>query len=249
MTNLYFFLCVMNSRVAGIEVSVSWIDRIRKHMGLSRKKLQLVSNQRNTPAVQLLRYSYCRLAINFPLPRVVFLDESNFDCGVLARKYGVSRGLRCENRVHRVSASRWSLISVMGLQGVNYFETLDTTRTGVDGQRFSLFLTRLSAVLPRDTIIVMDNAPIHTEAHTRQVIARIPQTVVFQSPYSPDLNPIELLFGLVKTFIKRFERSQNSIPRCIANVFRLYVQEHHCMSFVNHCLRRWRFIAQTGDAR
>ncbi len=218
-------------------------------MGYSRKKMQLISNQRDNPQVKLHRYAYSRLAIQFPLNRVVFLDESNFDAGVLARKYGVSRGLRCASRVHRVSARRWTLIAVIGIQGVVYYETLETTTGGIDGLRFSNFLARLSAILPPDTIVVMDNAPIHTDARTHEVIARIPQHVVFQSPYSPDLNPIEFLFGLIKTLIKRFERSQDSIPRCIDAVIRHHVEDRHCRSFVLHCLSSWRYIAHTGDAR
>ncbi len=41
------------SRSVGMDVSVSWIQRISHQMGYTRKKMALVSDRRETPQVQL----------------------------------------------------------------------------------------------------------------------------------------------------------------------------------------------------
>jgi hypothetical protein len=49
----------------------------------------------------------------------------------------------------------------------------------------------------------MDNAPIHHSDRLQQMCSDAGVALLYLPPYSPDLNPIELFFGRLKTFIKR----------------------------------------------
>ena len=55
-------------------------------------------------------------------------------------------------------------------------------------------------VLPNNCYVVMDNASIHNDDRLVQILAQKNITLVKLPPYSYDLNPIEMVFGLVKAY-------------------------------------------------
>ena len=52
--------------------------------------------------------------------------------------------------------------------------------------------------LDGDSIIIMDNASFHKTSLTRQLIEDAGHTLLFLPPYSPDFNPIEKDFAIIK---------------------------------------------------
>ena len=53
-------------------------------------------------------------------------------------------------------------------------------------------------LLPRNSFLVADNASVHNEVALCRILARKNITLVKLPAYSYDLNPIEMVFGLVK---------------------------------------------------
>ncbi len=99
-------------------------------------------------------------------------------------------------------------------------------------------MTALSARIPRNALIVLDNARIHRSPEVFQFFSRLPQRAVFLPPYSPDYNPIELLFGLTKVLMKDYDGAQTYIPTVLDEVFRK-ITTQQLTAFVQHCRRLW----------
>ena len=55
------------------------------------------------------------------------------------------------------------------------------------------------------SIIVMDNCSIHHVDYVRDFITDSGILLMFLPPYSPDLNPIESVFGFLKGYLKMHE--------------------------------------------
>ena len=53
----------------------------------------------------------------------------------------------------------------------------------------------------------MDNLPAHKATTVREAIESVGARVVFLSPYSPDFNPIELLFSTLKIKLRQIAAS------------------------------------------
>ena len=53
------------------------------------------------------------------------------------------------------------------------------------------------------SVVFMDNASVHNGETVRELIQEAGARIVFTPPYSPDLNPIEFMFGEYKKFLKR----------------------------------------------
>ena len=60
-------------------------------------------------------------------------------------------------------------------------------------------------LLPND-IVIMDNLPVHKVPAVRRAIEAAGAQLLFLPPYSPDLNPIEMLFAKLKTLFRKADR-------------------------------------------
>lgn len=56
---------------------------------------------------------------------------------------------------------------------------------------------------PKPMVIILDNVSIHTNPGITRLIEEASHVVRYLPPYSPDYNPIELTFGVLKAYIKR----------------------------------------------
>ncbi len=75
-------------------------------------------------------------------------------------------------------------------------------RGGVTAQAYCAVLDEhLPTVLDADSIFMHDNARIHTARHTKKWLKENNIEVMEWPPYSPDLNPIENLWFLLKSAI------------------------------------------------
>ena len=91
---------------------------------------------------------------------------------------------------------------------------------GYDGYCNSeLFLwwikTMLVPKLRRRQIVIMDNASIHKRKEIREAIEKAGCYLVYQPPYSPDLNPIEHFGSWLKKKISSLKQKFNSLDDAI----------------------------------
>jgi transposase len=61
----------------------------------------------------------------------------------------------------------------------------------------------LAPTLSAGDIVIMDNLPAHKGAAVRQIIEATGAELRFLPPYSPDLNPIELVFPKLKGHLRK----------------------------------------------
>lgn len=141
----------------------------------------------------------------------VHLDEIGMDRRDTMGKYGYSwRGRPAVAQKLLVRGQHLSSIAIMSNAGL-----LDclTVTGGVNSDEFYQFIRcqLLPHLKPFDgsnehSIVVMDNASIHHVDGIVSMIEEVGAMVMFLPPYSPDFNPIELLFSKLKRTIKWFEQ-------------------------------------------
>lgn len=76
-----------------------------------------------------------------------------------------------------------------------------------------------SGSVSKGDILVMDNATFHPKARLERIARRHGMKLLFLPPYSPDLNPIEKVFGVFKRLIRKvaeqFKRIEDAIEYAI----------------------------------
>jgi len=93
-----------------------------------------------------------------------------------------------------------TLIAALGLQGVRCSMVLDGP---INADAFEAFVEQvLVPQLQPGDMVVMDNLGSHKRPRTRQLIESAGAVLLFLPPYSPDLNPIELVFAKIKHLLR-----------------------------------------------
>jgi transposase len=75
-----------------------------------------------------------------------------------------------------------------------------------DSKLFNHWLEKcLAPLLKPGKVIVMDNYCIHKSFETQEIIKKAGYEILFLPPYSPDLNPIENYWAILKSRIKKIK--------------------------------------------
>lgn len=108
-----------------------------------------------------------------------------------------------ERLVQKVPHGHWkttTLIAALGVSGVRCSTVVDGA---VNGDVFEAFVGQvLAPQLRGGDVVVMDNLSSHKRARTRELVEAAGAAVLFLPPYSPDLNPIEMVFAKVKQLLR-----------------------------------------------
>ncbi len=128
--------------------------------------------------------------------QLIFIDET-WGKTNMTRLRGRSR--RGERLVSKVPHGHWkttTLIAALGIEGIVCSTVVDGA---VNGDIFEAFVEQiLVPELRSGDVVIMDNLSSHKRARTRMLIEGVGAELVFLPPYSPDLNPIEMVFAKIK---------------------------------------------------
>jgi len=100
---------------------------------------------------------------------------------------------------------RGAKVTVIGAIGWQQVLAVMTLNGSMDGQAFKAFVKEcLLPQLWKGAVVVMDNLPAHKVKEIEPLIQSVGASVIYQSPYSPDFNPIELWWSQLKAFLRQF---------------------------------------------
>jgi len=113
--------------------------------------------------------------------------------------------------------------------------TLGTQWKAVKAKDFTAWVRDcLAPRLQPGDIVLLDNLRAHKAPAVATLIRRRGATVKFLPPYSPDFNPIEPVWALVKKYIRTVAPRTAGALRQAARAARHVVDAHHCAQFFAH---------------
>jgi len=108
-----------------------------------------------------------------------------------------------ERLVAKAPHGHWkttTLIAALSLEGIRCSTVVDGA---INGDVFEAFVEQvLAPQLQAGDLVILDNLSSHRRARTRQLIEAAGATLLFLPPYSPDLNPIEMIFSKIKQLLR-----------------------------------------------
>ncbi|MGL4757923.1 MAG: transposase, partial [Patescibacteria group bacterium] len=84
------------------------------------------------------------------------------------------------------------------------------------------YLNILVSKLPKNSFIVLDNATYHNNNRVKELVKNSNITLIFLPPYSPELNPIERLWGSVKKHLRNYYNNSLSLRENLNNSLLYY---------------------------
>src|SRR3954470_15143800 len=93
----------------------------------------------------------------------------------------------------------------------------------------------LVPTLQLNDIVMMDNLPVHKVAAVRKAIEAAGAQLLFLPPYSPGLNPIEMVFAKMKAVLRREAiRSVDALWRALGSIANA-ITPTECANYIRHC--------------
>lgn len=137
---------------------------------------------------------------------IVYIDESGIDES-LQRQYARSkRGKQVISEVYGKRTERTSMIAGWHHDARKIIAPY-VFNGYTDAKRFNGWVEEclLPSLKPGQTVI-MDNAAFHKSKKTRELIEKAGCKLLYLPPYSPDFNPIEKIWAIIKAYYKTFKQ-------------------------------------------
>lgn len=146
---------------------------------------------------------------------LIFIDETWAGLA-MTRRYGYSPAGE-PAVIH--APIRGPKVSVIGAMSADGPEALAFVKGGVNGAAFVAWIRdKLARRLKPGSLVVMDQLSVHRMASVREELAKHGAKPLFLPPYSPELNPIEHLWAIVKDAVKKTR------PSSMTELIRLFGQ-------------------------
>ena len=112
--------------------------------------------------------------------------------------------------------------------------------SNVDSRVFANFLYLLRVRNSGNVVLILDNAKFHKSSYVFATASRLNITLLFLPPYSPDLNPIELVWKDLKRWVNTYYYSCYALELRMSSIIwflRVIILGIGLISFVT-CLRK-----------
>lgn len=164
---------------------------------------------------------------------LIFVDESGANLQ-MAPLYG--RGYCGERVIKAVPFNRGNRLTMISAISFEKVEAALYGEWAADGEIFLNFITKcLSPVLQDRHFVIMDNVAFHQVNGVREAIESVGAKLIYLPPYSPDLNPIEQMWGKIKNCLRQESaRTLNRFAKSIRSAF-LSIKPNDLENWYKHC--------------
>ena len=164
--------------------------------------------------------------------RLVFIDETGTTTNMVRSRGRSRRGTRL---VGRVPHGHWKIITFVAGLRQNEIVAPFVIDQPMNSVIFLTYVTQcLVPTLKEGDIVVMDNLKPHKTAGVGEAIEAAGAKLLYLPPYSPDLNPIELLFAKLKALLRKYaEPAIEALWKRIGKL--LYeISSSECAAYLRH---------------
>ena len=162
----------------------------------------------------------------------MFVDETWTKTN-MTRTHG--RAPRGHRLVARVPHGRWKTMTFLAALRCDRIDAPCVVDGPINGTIFRAWVEQflIPTLRPRD-VVVLDNLGSHKGLAVRRAIRAAGAHLLFLPPYSPDLNPIEMMFAKLKTLLRKAdERSQAAVTERLGMILDQFTPDE-CSNYLPH---------------
>ena len=161
--------------------------------------------------------------------RLVFIDETWTKTNMAPLRGWAPRGQRL---IGKAPQRRWSTMTFLAALRHDRVEAPWLLDQPINGQSFRLYVERLLVpTLSPGDIVIMDNLGSHKGKAVRRAIRAAGAKLFFLPKYSPDLNPIEMLFSKLKHWLRKAaKRTPDTVCDAIGTILD-DITRHECSNY------------------
>jgi transposase len=164
--------------------------------------------------------------------RLVFIDETAVSTNMVRPNGWNTRG---ERLVGDVPMGHWQTLTfIAGFRQTGIVAPM-VIKGAMNGEAFLAYVEQcLVPTLKRRDIVVVDNVSFHKAAGVAEAIQAAGASLRYLPQYSPEFNPIELVFHPLKALLRKAaERTIEGLERCVRSFIRA-LDPSECMGYFRH---------------
>ncbi len=164
---------------------------------------------------------------------IISVDETCFYLHMRPKTGYAAKGCRLLTNIHHRRHSKVTMLLAISSQGILHWQLLDGS---ANSRTFAEFVSAIPP-LPHHTHLLMDNVSFHKCSHVIETIRAAGLTPLFTPPYTPEWNPVEYAFSVIKRAYRRhpvtsndarhpFDVVHETLQTCIDDDLAAYDPEH-----------------------
>ncbi len=150
----------------------------------------------------------------------MYVDETGIDT-YLYREY--ARAPRGKKIIGEIRGRKYQRVGIVaGKTGHKIIAPFEYSKTMNSDLFEGWFENYLLPALPKDAVIVMDNASFHRKNQLYELSEEYGITIIFLPPYSPEYNPMEHFWFWLKRKVCDFLSKGSTLDDAIFKTFQVY---------------------------
>lgn len=188
-----------------------------------------MAGERDRPDVARRRQQWQAYQGRIDPARLVFIDETWSKTNMAPLRGWAPRG---ERLLAKVPHGRWTTMTFLAALRHDRLTAPWLIDGPINGESFRLYLDKvLIPTLRPGDIVVMDNLGSHKSSLVRRALRAVGAKLFFLPKYSPDLNPIEMLFSKLKHGLRKAAaRTPDAVYQAIVDLLPS-VRSTECANF------------------
>lgn len=132
---------------------------------------------------------------------IISIDETAIYLNSKCTRGWAQKGCKCiiKERDNKIFQKKYSLLMAISNKQVMLYIIHENS---INGQKYLDFIKELIKEYGKKYTLLMDNATIHKTKKFRDYIEHKKIDVLYNIPYNPETNPIEMLFSPIKNNVK-----------------------------------------------
>jgi len=165
------------------------------------EKKTLCAAERHREDVAEERAEWKKLQEVFDIEKLVFIDETWTKTNMTPLYGRAEIGKRVMDDVPHGHWKTTTFLAALRHNGLTAPLVMDGA---INGELFLAYVEQeLVKTLTEGDIVVLDNLSSHKVAGVKEAIESVGAKILYLPPYSPDFNPIELVFSKLKTLVRK----------------------------------------------
>ena len=186
-----------------INISKSMLYNIIKDLNFSKKNITFSKKYGKKSKITAHTKKLKKNIKNIPLQNIISIDEISFDTNIFNNKAWNLKGQKIFKKIG-ATYKRLTLICAITNSKILHYKIINNSS---DSIIFLDFLKEIN-ILPNNHIL-LDNARIHHSKIVKAYTAQNNINLIFNTPYSPQYNPIERMFSKLKFNVKKYSNNHN----------------------------------------
>lgn len=192
-------MCKALATELGFKITRSTLRRFLKKLGYTWKRFRKSLKSKQTPEEYNSKLDELKKLIALYKDNYIdlfFADESGFN-----RQGYVPYGWQPKGEYIEITPSKTTTLQIFGLMSLDNRSDFYSCKGSMNSALTIAFLDDFQTKITKPTVVVLDNATIHHSAEFEASIEKWKEEdlyIFFLPRYSPHLNPIEILWRMLK---------------------------------------------------